>query len=922
MKQLGAWLGVGALALGMALVLPGTAGAAPVAVAADKMWQTDGRVDAVTYSADGKTLYLAGIFTHLCPAGQPVCAGTGPSDVAISYLAALDVTTGAPIMTWRPQPDREVESLALGPNGTLYAGGMFDHVGGQVHHKIAVLTAATGAVNATWKPDFSADVKSLALSPDSSILYLGGNFVTVNGVARARLAAVTTYSAATPVATLLPWDPEPTGSTTIDKGVLIPTTINSVVVRPTDGQVYAGGIFTTVGGQARNNVAALGPASGNGTGAAVAGFSLSPALTFVTLNVTMTRDGSTLFANGRGPGGFVRAYESSTGKQLWARRFDGDVQAAVATDTLIYVGGHFDNIAIAGTSLLDLRHHIAALDTSTGRTDLWNPTANSAFGVYGMAWSPGHVAAGGDFTKIQNLAHEGIAQFSGTDAIAPAAVTSLTATSTAKGRVDLRWSAAADADTSTLTYRVYRRTVGGTFALVDSVSGPNATTATGPLTYADTTGKVGTAYEYATRVGDPVFLSAFGNTAGPVTVAGDRSAPGVPTAVTATSPSPGNVIVGWTGGGDGDDATLTYAVSRKSGATSTDVGSVVAAATGAQTFHDTSTAGGTFTYTVRASDGTFTSAPSAPSMSVVMKADPGRPTVPGGVAVTSPAANTVILRWHPSTDAEQTAAQLSYVVSRKLKTASGSGVVIATTPPGATSFTDSSSSTLPALPGKAYTYYVAATDGPNTSAKSTGVTVTVASSLFTDPMTSLAAWTLPVTAGGVSLDPAKGHAAAPSARITGQVTARTYGYATRSLGGSYRTVCVQEWVSFTAYDTTSGNSKTTLMRVFSSAGNDIARLYVDNKGLLWIRGDWGSSPNITKTTVPTDGSWHSAQLCVTSTLAGSDGSLSALWDGNSLGTVTGVDNSTDPLASIDIGERDPSSFSFAVDDVNVGTSQR
>ena len=305
-----------------------------------------------------------------------------------------------------------------------------------------------------------------------------------------------------------------------------------------------------------------------------------------------------------------------------------------------------------------------------------------------------------------------------------------------------------------------------------------------------------------------------------------------------------------------------------------------------------------------------------------MKADPGKPTVPGGVAAASPAANTVTLTWHASTDAEQTAAQLAYVVSRKLKTASGSGVVIATTLPGATSFTDSASSTLPALPGKAYTYYVAATDGPSTSAKSAGVTVTVASSLFTDPMTSLAGWTLPVTAGGVSLDPARGHAAAPSARVTGQVTPRTYGYATRSLGGSYRTVCVQEWVSFTAYDTTSGNSKTTLMRVFSSAGNDIARLYVDNKGLLWIRGDWGSSPNITKTTVPSDGSWHSAQLCVTSTPAGSDGTLSALWDGKSLGTVTGVDNSTDPLASIDIGERDPSNFAFDVDDVSVGTSQR
>ena len=135
-------------------------------------------------------------------------------------------------------------------------------------------------------------------------------------------------------------------------------------------------------------------------------------------------------------------------------------------------------------------------------------------------------------------------------------------------------------------------------------------------------------------------------------------------------------------------------------------------------------------------------------------------------------------------------------------------------------------------------------------------------------------------------------------------------------------MCVQEWVSFTAYDTSSANAQTSLLRVFSSAGNDIARLYVDNKGLLWIRSDWGSSPNITTVTVPANGTWHSAELCVTTTPAATTGTMWALWDGKNLGTITGVDNSADALASIDIGERNPATFSFEVDDVSVGTSQR
>jgi hypothetical protein len=923
-RKFGVWVAVGALACGLALVAPGVASAAPVATSADKMWQTDGRVDAMAYSPDGSTLYLAGIFRHLCPAGQNTCTGTEAGDVAIDYLAALNATTGAPITTWRPEPDGETSSIAVAASGQVYVGGVFNKIGTQVHHKLAALTAATGAPIATWVPNVSAQVKSIALSPDASIVYVGGNFLTVNLVTRSRLAALSAYSATATAATLLPWDPEPTGSTTIDKGVPVPTTINSVAVRSTDGQVYAGGVFTTIGGLTRNNVAAVGSAAGGGVGAAVPGFSMNPVLSYVDLNVSLTRDGSTLFANGRGPGGFVRGIDSSSGQQLWARHFDGDVQASVATDTLIYVGGHFDNVSIAGTSLLDVRHHAAALDTATGATDPWNPTENSAFGVYAMAWAPGHVGIGGDFTKIQNLAHEGVGQFSGTDAVAPAAVTDLTAASTSKGRVDLSWSASADSDTPTLTYRVYRRLVGGTFALLGTVSGPNSATATGPVTYADLTGTIGTAYEYAVRVADPVYLSAYSNVAG-VTVLGDQFAPGTPTGVSATSPSAGNALVTWTGGGDADDSTVTYTVTRASGTTNTVAGTVVGASSGPQTFHDTSAAGGTFTYTVRASDGTLSSAASAASPALVVAADPSKPTVPTGLTATSTVTNTVTLTWKPSTDSQQSAAQLVYQVSRKLKTASGTGAVIATTAPGQTTFTDTSDATEtggPALPGKAYTYYVAANDGPNTSVKSGGVSATVDSSVFTDPMTSLAAWTLPAAAGAVSLNTTSGHTAAPSAQLNATASPKTYGYATRTLPAAYRTVCMLEWVSVTAYDTTT-NGQTTLLRLFSSTGNDVARMYIDGKGLLWVRSDWASSANITTVTVPADGSWHSFELCVTTTANGASGSMTGYYGGKSLGTVTGVDNSTDPLGAVDMGERSGlSTFNIAIDDVSVGTSPR
>jgi fibronectin type 3 domain-containing protein len=915
---------MGSAALAVGSMLLGLVSLAPVAYAdqtgtvstnADPLWQTDGRVDAVAYNADGSDVFIAGTFHHLCPPTETTCDGTSGQDIAIDNLAALNASDGTPITSWRPQPNGEVLSLAFGSNQVLYAGGLFTVVGGQKHRKLAALNAVDGSAIGAWKPVVNAAVKAIALSASGNFVYFGGSFTTVNGATRHRLAALTTASG-TASAVLQPWAPEPSGTNTVDKGVTVPSSVNSLAVG-VDGAVYAGGIFTIIGGLERHNVAALGQADGQGSGAAVPGFTLAPTLDYVVLTVSLTGDGSTLFVNGRGPGGFVWGVDAVTGTRIWYRHFDGDVQAAVATDTRIYIGGHFDYIAITGTSLRDQRHHLAALDTVTGATDPWNPTANSVFGVYGMAWSSGHIAAGGDFTKINNVAHEGIAQFSGGDSVAPAAVTDLVASSSVKGRVDLTWSAVADSDSPSLTYEVYRRLSGGTFTVLARVPGPNATSASGPVTYSDSTGAIGPTYDYTVRATDPVYRSPLGNI---VTkqVVGDQAPPGTPTGVTATTPSDGNIDVTWTGGGDGDDSTLTYAVSRNNGTSTTAVGSVSGSSTGTTTFRDTSSSGGTFTYTVTASDGTFTSNSSSPSSPVVVAADGSAPAVPSNVAATSPSANLVAVTWSASSDTDQSAGQLSYLISRKLSSASGTGTVIATVGGGQTSFTDTTAS-----PDKSYTYYVAASDGPNTSAKSAGTAVTVSSAIFSDDMSSLSTWTLPPTkSNGVSLDTNFGAAAPPSFLLSGVRSTKILGYAHRGFGGSgYRTVCAKESVSVSSFDTTS-TGETTLIRMFSTTGNDIARVYLDRKGQFWIRSDWGSSPNLTHVTVAADGAWHTVQLCVTSTPAGEDGSMTAYFDGTKYGPITSVDNSVDPLGSLDIGERGLDTFSIHVDDVSVGTTPR
>src|SRR5262249_48053173 len=152
---------------------------------------------------------------------------------------------------------------------------------------------------------------------------------------------------------------------------------------------------------------------------------------------------------------------------------------------------------------------------------------------------------------------------------------------------------------------------------------------------------VGASYEYVIRAADPVFLSSPSAVAGPVAVAGDQAPPSAPTSVVATSPARGTAHVTWVGGGDSDDVTVTYTVTRWAGTTPTVAGSTVGAASGPVSLDTYVTAGGTFTYTVSASDGTFTSSDSVPSAPVVVAPDTATPTVPTGLTATSPAPNSV-----------------------------------------------------------------------------------------------------------------------------------------------------------------------------------------------------------------------------------------------------------------------------------------
>ena len=286
----------------------------------DTAWNPNPDSGVSALAVAGDTVYVGGGFTTI--GGQ-----------TRNHIAALDATTGA-ATAWNPNPDSGVSALAVAGD-TVYVGGYFTTIGGQARNGLAALDAGTGAATA-WNPNPDGPVSDLAVAGDT--VYAGGSFTAIGGQARNRLAAL---DATTGAATA--WNPDP-----------YPPNSGGVFALAVSGDtVYAGGNFATIGGQARNGLAALDAA----TGAATA-WNPNP--------------------NGYGVG-----------------------PLAVAGNT-VYVGGNFN--LIGGQA----RGGLAALDATTGAATAWNPNPYSG-GVSALAVAGDTVYAGGDFATIGGATHLGAA---------------------------------------------------------------------------------------------------------------------------------------------------------------------------------------------------------------------------------------------------------------------------------------------------------------------------------------------------------------------------------------------------------------------------------------------------------------------------------------------------------------------------------
>ena len=134
----------------------------------------------------GTTVYAGGEFTSARPAG----AAPGHPEVPRYNLLAYDITTGV-LTAFAPQFNGKVKALALRKDKkVLYVGGNFTKVGTAARNQLRRLHRLHRQP-ARDRTQGQRCRSTPSPSPSKSV-YLGGNFTTVNGWSRTRLAAIST----------------------------------------------------------------------------------------------------------------------------------------------------------------------------------------------------------------------------------------------------------------------------------------------------------------------------------------------------------------------------------------------------------------------------------------------------------------------------------------------------------------------------------------------------------------------------------------------------------------------------------------------------------------------------------------------------------------------------------------------------------
>src|ERR1700712_5192756 len=294
-------------------VTPATALQGTVPSNAASSWQTNGAVSAIA-AANG-VVYLGGDFTSVRPPG----AAAGSGEVARNHLAAFNASTGALITSFNHNVNAAVKVLSLSADSqTVYAGGDFTTIDGTTRNRIAAFTASSGALTG-WNPNANGRVAGIAAT--ATTVYAGGSFSPIGGRTERRVAALNPSTGAA-LATF---------TSTPDNVVY------QIALTPQGDKLYLAGAFLSVNGDTSYHaVAALNTATGAPLPFPAA--SVIPPKTDACIveakAVKTDNTGAYFGVEGTGGGCFdgTFAVNSADGSLRWQRRWLGATQAVEPID--------------------------------------------------------------------------------------------------------------------------------------------------------------------------------------------------------------------------------------------------------------------------------------------------------------------------------------------------------------------------------------------------------------------------------------------------------------------------------------------------------------------------------------------------------------------------------------------------------------
>lgn len=375
--------------------------------------QTNGRVNVVVIS--GSTAYIGGTFTSVRPAGDPLGTGEQPRN----HAAAIDLTTGA-ILPWNPAPSGAITSIAVNSaTGNIYLGGSFGKIGpNQTSRKdIAEVDPILGNPITTFKVSgLNKEVQAIYYDAANNGLYIGGPFT----LPRPYAAEVdpTTGALNTTWAPIVANVPAQTA----------PALEVSAITATQDGtnEIVLGGSFDSLNGTTADHYAigAVDPTTGAELPWLWQGPSFGRGAKYQFNVVGLTADATGVYAAGTGNGGTAIKFDSA-GNEIFYVGVDGNAVSVAVLDGELYVAGHFNyycgntigyNTCGGIGSTAPVRHHLIAVNSTTGDLETWHPTANSSLGTFtvaaGSAGGVNYLATGGEFTKLGDIAQQGFGEFS------------------------------------------------------------------------------------------------------------------------------------------------------------------------------------------------------------------------------------------------------------------------------------------------------------------------------------------------------------------------------------------------------------------------------------------------------------------------------------------------------------------------------